>query len=102
MLLLQVTLAQVLQLTLGEFKLGRRSNGELRSVSGDGDIVASQSAGLVSDLDTVVQVLLERSNIEDLIVDWLCAVNDELDGRFLSLDLLRRAGELSANCWDWT
>lgn len=91
LLLLQVALAQVLQLTLGETELRRGRHSQLSSVSGDRHIVGCQSTSLLSNLDAVVQVFLERRNIEDFIVNWLCAVNDELHGRFLSLNLSMRA-----------
>lgn len=99
-MLLQVTLAQVLQLALGEAKLGRRGNRQLGSVSGNSDIVGSQGTGLVSDLDAIVQVLFKGSNIENLIIDRLCAVDDKLNSRFLSLNLSSRVGDMSASCFN--
>ena len=75
-------------MTLGESKVGGASNGKLRAIPGDDNIVGSKSSGLSVDLDSVVKVLLEHGNIEDLIVDGLRAVKDELDDILLSLDLL--------------
>jgi hypothetical protein len=86
-LLLQVSLRQVLQLTLGEFKLGRACDSQLCAISGDDNIVGGQSSGLSSDLDMIVKVLLEESNIQDLIVDRLSAVEDKLNNILLSLNL---------------
>jgi hypothetical protein len=44
---------------------------------GDGDCLAEVS-GAALDLDAVVQELLERLDVEDLVVDGLRAVDDEL------------------------
>lgn len=90
LLLLQISLGQVLQLTLGEAKIGRAGNSQLSSITGDGNIVGSKSSGLSIDLDSVVKVLLEHGNVEDLIVDRLRAVDDEFGDGFLSLDLVFR------------
>jgi hypothetical protein len=54
------------------------------------NIIRVESTRLVANLDAIVQVLLKRGHIQDLILDGLCAVNDKLDGRFLSLDLKKR------------
>ena len=87
MLLLQVSLGKVLQLTLGEFKVGWASNGQLSAVSGDNNIVGSEGSSLVVDLDLFLEVSLEHGNIQNLIVDWCGAVNDEFDNALLSLSL---------------
>lgn len=87
MLLLQVSLGKVFELTLGKLELGRAGNSQLGAVTADDNIVGGEGSGLSSDLDAIVQVLLEKGHIEDFIVDGLCAVDDELDGRFLCLDL---------------
>lgn len=87
MLFLQVSLGEVFELTLRELKLGRAGNCQLGAVTADHNIVGGKGSGLASDLDAIVQVLLEKGHVEDLIVDGLCAVDDELDGRFLCLDL---------------
>jgi hypothetical protein len=86
-LLLQVSLGKVFELTLGKLELGRAGNSQLGAVTADDNIVGGEGSGLSSDLDAIVQVLLEKGHIEDFIVDGLCAVDDELDGRFLCLDL---------------
>jgi hypothetical protein len=86
-LLLQVSLGKVFELTLGKLELGRAGNSQLGAVTADDNIVGGEGSGLASDLDAIVQVLLEKGHIEDFIVDGLCAVDDELDGRFLCLNL---------------
>ena len=53
---------------------------------GDGDRVA-EVAGAAIDLDAVVQELLKRLDVEDLVVDWLRAVDDELLRDLLALDV---------------
>lgn len=90
LLLLQVTLRQVLQLTLGEAKLGRGRDSQLCAVAGDHNTGVSELTGLSGDLDALMEVLLEVSNIQDAIIDRLCAINDELDSGFLSFDLQKR------------
>lgn len=80
LLLLQVLLGQVLQVSLGEWKFSSDVN--LSLLTGDLDLGA-KVASLAVDLDAVVQVLLESSSIEDLVFDWLPAVNGELGDRLL-------------------
>ena len=75
-------------MTLGESKVSRAGNSQLRAIPGDDNVVGSKGSSLSSDLDSVVEVFLEESNIENLIVDGLRAVDDELDDILLSLDLL--------------
>jgi len=84
LLLLKVPLGEVLQLTLGEAQVGGGGDSELGSVTGDGNIVGSKVSSLVVDLDTVMEVLLEGSNIQDLIVDGLRTVDDEFNSGFLA------------------
>jgi hypothetical protein len=86
-LLLQVPLGKVFELTLGKLEIGRASNSQLGAVTADDNIVGGESSSLAIDLDAIVQVLLEKGHIEDFIVNGLCAVDDELDGGFLCLDL---------------
>ncbi len=86
MLLLKVALGKVFQLSLAEFQFGRARDGELCAISGDDNIVGGKGRSLSSNLDLVVKVLLEHSNVEDLIVDGLSAVDDELNN-LLSFDL---------------
>ena len=88
LLLLEVSLGEVLQLTLGEPKVLGTGNSDLSAVTGDNNSALGEVAGLsVSNLDTLVEVLLERSNVKNLIVDRCSAVNDELDGALLCLSL---------------
>lgn len=88
LLLLEVSLGEVLQLTLGESKVLGTGNSDLGAVTGDNNSALGEVAGLsISNLDTLVEVLLERSNVKNLIVNRCSAVNDELDGALLSLSL---------------
>ncbi len=83
LLLLEVFLGEVLQVSLGERKLS--SNNDLGLVTGDGDF-GSEFTGFAVDLDSVVKELLERGRVEDLVLNWLPAVNGELgDGLLGSL-----------------
>ena len=84
LLLLEVTLGEVLELTLGEAKVGRRGHGELVLLAGDDDVVGGEGTGLTVDLDAIVKVLLEGGNVEDLILNGSRAVKDELDGLLLA------------------
>ena len=88
LLLLEVSLGEVLQLTLGETKVLGAGYSDLGAVTGDDNSALGKVAGLsISDLDTLVEVLLERSNVKNLIVNRCSAVNDELDGALLCLSL---------------
>ena len=87
LLLLQVSLGKVLQLTLAELEVSWTGDSQLCAVSGDNDILGREVSSLSINLDSVMKVLFELGHIEDLIVHGLCAVNDELGGGFLSLDL---------------
>ena len=87
LLLLQVALGEVFQLSFAEFQFSRARDSKLCAISGDDNIVRSKSSCLSSDLDFIVKVLFEHSNVKDFIVHGLCAVDDELDGGFLSFDL---------------
>lgn len=84
--LLQELLGQVLQVSLGERKLGRDRH--LRLVRGDLDL-ASKLASLAVDLDAVVKELVEGIDIEHLILHRLGAVNGELGNGLLSGSLNR-------------
>ena len=70
-------------MTFGEAKVRWESNGELGAVTTDDNIVGSKIVCLAIDLDTVLKVLFERSNIQNLIIYRCCAVNDELDSILL-------------------
>ena len=85
LLLLEVPLAKILELSLGESKIGGGSNGELGAIAGDGNIVRGKVSSLTIHLDTVLKVLLERGNVENFIFDGGCAVDDELYRGFLGL-----------------
>ena len=88
LLLLEVSLGEVLQLTLGESKVLGAGNGDLGGVTGDNDATLSEVSSLsISDLDALIEVLLEGSDVKNLIVNRSCAVNDELDGALLCLSL---------------
>ena len=92
LLLLEVTLGQVFQLTLGEAKVLGTGYSDLGAVTGDGNIALGEVAGLSINLDALVEVLLEGGNVKNLIVNWGSTVNDELDGGLLcglSLSLLK-------------
>ena len=84
LLLLEVTLGEVLELTLGEAKVGGGGNGELGLLAGDDNVVGGEGTGLAVDLDAIVKVLLEGGNVEDLILNGSRAVKDELDGLLLA------------------
>jgi hypothetical protein len=86
LLLLQVLLSQVLEISLGNDAIND-SDGKLGSLASDGHLLSKVSL-LGVNLDVVLQELLEGSDVEDLILDRGSAVNDELDSRFLSLNLL--------------
>lgn len=90
LLLLQVTLGQVLQLTLAKAQLCRTGNRQLGAVTANDNIAACQLSSLAANLDAIVQVLFELCHIQDLIVDGLRAVNHEFDGALLCFDLYQK------------
>ena len=73
--LLQILLGQILQIPLGERRLGR--DGDLSLLPGDADLVP-QNTGLPVDLHTVMEKLLEDSGVKESIVDGGRQVQDEL------------------------
>lgn len=78
LVLLQETLGEVLEVTLGERNVG--SDGDLGiSTTGNLDGI-TKVVGAALDLDAIVKVLLESGGIEDLVVGGTRAVNDELLG----------------------
>ena len=83
LLLLEVTLAEVLELPLRETEVLGTRDGDLRAIAGDDDVARGEVAGLALDLDALVEVLLEGGDVEDLVVDGGRAVDDELDGALL-------------------
>ena len=84
---LEVSLGQILELTLGESQFSGGSHGNLGAIPSQHDVVGGQLSRLALDLDAIVQVLFKGGNVQDLIVDGFFAVYDEFDGGFLSLDL---------------
>jgi len=87
-LLLQIAFAQVLELSLAEFEIGRTGHGQLVAVALNDHVARGQLSRLSANLDLVLQVLFELCHVENLVGDGLCAVNDELDGRFLCFGCL--------------
>ena len=73
-------------LPLREGALG--GDGDLALVAGDGDGIAEGSGLATGDLDALLQELLERGDVHDLVLDGLPAVDHE--GRPLLLPALRR------------
>lgn len=59
LLLLQVSLGQILELTLGETKISRTGNSQFCAISGNNNIVGGKSSSLSSNLDLILQVSLE-------------------------------------------
>ena len=88
LLLLQVSLREVLDLSLGESYSIRSSDGELSAVTRDGDSCSSNCSSLSINLEAVLEVLLERSNIQNFIVHGGGTVDDELNGALLCLNLV--------------
>ena len=74
--LLQVLLGEVLQVSLGEGDVG--GEGDLCLLPLHGELLA-EVAGLASNLDALLEVLLEVSAVHDTILDGVGAVNEELD-----------------------
>jgi hypothetical protein len=58
----------------------------------------AEVSGAALDLDTVVEELLERLDVEDLVVDGLRAVDNELLGDLLALLAGRSTGTLLHEC----
>lgn len=87
LLLFQISLREVLELTLGKVQIRGRRHRQLGAISGNDDIVGRQDSRLAPNLDAIVQVFLERGNIQNGVIDRLRAVNDKLDRGLFSLDL---------------
>uniref|UniRef100_K3WA33 Uncharacterized protein n=1 Tax=Globisporangium ultimum (strain ATCC 200006 / CBS 805.95 / DAOM BR144) TaxID=431595 RepID=K3WA33_GLOUD len=91
LLLLQVLLGQVLKVTLREWSNGRNVQFVLFARDLDG---VTEHTDLATDLDAVVQELLERGRVKHTVIDWDGAVNGELEHLLLpdllSLVLLSR------------
>ena len=67
---------QVLEVATGELLVCDNLNLAL-GLLGDGDGV-SEVSGATLDLDTLVEELLKGLDVENLVVHWLRAVDDEL------------------------
>merc|ERR1719384_94458 len=80
--LLQVLLGQVLQVPLGEG--GGGSQADLVLLPDQGDLLA-EVVGLASDLDPLVQVLLEVLAVHDAVLDGVGAVDGELESQLVLL-----------------
>ena len=90
LLLLEVTLGKVLELTLGEAKVGGRGDGELVLLAGDDDVVGSEGTGLTVDLDALEEETLELSALEEAVLERNGKVDSELGellGGILAFDL---------------
>ena len=74
--LLQVLLGEVLQVSLGEGDVGGESNLGLLPLHGE---LLAEVAGLSSDLDALLEILLKVSAVHDAILNGVGAVNEELD-----------------------
>jgi len=74
--LLEVLLCQVLQVPLGEGNI--RGEGNLGLLSLHGELFA-KVVGLASNLDTLMEVLLEVGTVHDAILDRVGTINEELD-----------------------
>jgi hypothetical protein len=81
LLLLQVLLGQVLEVSLGERELGVHD--DLGLISGDGDLGA-ELTGLAVHLDSVVEELLERSGVQNLILHRGGKIDGELSDVLLA------------------
>ena len=91
--LLQVLLGEVLQVSLGEGDVGGEGNLGLLPLHGE---LLAKVAGLAGNLDALLKVLLEVSAVQDSILGGVGAVNKELDLVLLSklLDALALSLEL--------
>merc|ERR1719219_2103264 len=74
--LLQILLGEVLQVSLGEGDVG--GEGQLGLLSLHGKLLA-KVAGLAGNLDAILEIFLEISAVHDSILDWVSTVNEELD-----------------------
>ena len=82
-LLLEVLLGQVLEVSLGEGDLSLDDEGVL--VLGNSDGLAEVSDHAIN-LDVLGEVGLKVVEHENVVLDWVLAVNDVLVGGFLSLE----------------
>lgn len=80
LLLLQVLLGQVLEVSLGERKLSVDNNLSLVDIHRH---LGAKVSSLAVDLDALTEEVFEGTGIEDLVLHRGRAVNGELDGGFL-------------------
>jgi hypothetical protein len=85
LLFLQIFLAQVLQISLGERKFS--SNADLGLIPGNSDLTSSLASLGAMDLDLGAQIFLEVGSVNDSVLHRRRQVNGEL-GDLLSLGLL--------------
>lgn len=74
---LEVLFGEVLEVSLGEGDIGL--NGDFLVVAAHLDLL-SELAGFAVDFDPVLEELCEVGGVEDLVLHWLGAVNDESSG----------------------
>ena len=89
LLLLEVLLGEVLEVSLGEVDHGGDNDGVL--VLGDGDLV-SEVSSLSLDLDSLGKEGLEVSENDNVVLNWLLEVDGELAGWLLDLASLASLG----------
>ena len=87
LLLLQVSLGEVLKLPLWELNVRWGSDSELGTVTRDGNSGVSEGSSLSINLDAILKVFLEGSNIQYLVLDGSGTVNDEFNSSLLCLNL---------------
>lgn len=80
LLLLQVLLGQILQVSLGERKLS--GNVDLGFIARDCHL-GSKLSSFSIDLNAIMQELLKSSSIKHFVIHWLPAINCELRHSFL-------------------
>ena len=90
LLFLEVPLGEILELPLGELNVRWSCYSKLSAVATDADSISGEVGRLSFDFDAVLEVLLEGSNIEYLIVDWGGTVDYKFYRSFLSLNLQTR------------
>jgi len=78
--LLQVSFGQVLEVPLGERNIRIDGDLALGQLSGD---VSAQIANLVVQLDVLLQVGIKVGSVHDAILNWVSAVDSELEVNFL-------------------
>jgi len=82
LLLLDVLLGQVLEVSLGEVKLSLNDDAVLVLLDGD---LTVEVTSLALDLDSLGEVFLEVRQLDDVVLKGLSALDDELVGLNLFL-----------------